>query len=152
MAAGYALLPTLASPTSHLTYRLTAEEMQERNAWILGAHARGMSYYEIAYEVGLGYHRVREIVKASQAAVDKKKPKFQRFATPMHAALDEFWRERAHPGCSKVHYNLDFDGFICNDCFGRSMIVQCEYDTDGWPHDWAMYDQEKYIQPHMIRP
>lgn len=63
---GYALLPTTERPVSTKTYRLTNEEMQERNEWILGAHARGETLEAIAYEVGLSKQRVQQIIKPSK--------------------------------------------------------------------------------------
>jgi hypothetical protein len=135
---GFALLPTLDAPVSHMTLRLSADDMAERNEWIVGANARGMDIKEIAYEVGLSVPRVYQILKPSPSQRKKKARIINRkFKTPRDAALAEFWRERAHPACR--------DHGACNDCFGMSMIIDSEYNADGWPYDWATDGQEKFI-------
>jgi hypothetical protein len=135
---GYALLPTLEKPTSTLTVRLTSEEREERDEWILGAHEREMPVEEIAYEVGLSIQRVKQIIKPSRSQRPKEKLKARAPRTPRDVALAEFWKERAHPYCRGT------EG-CCNDCFGMSMIIESEYDQNGWPYEWAMRGQEQYI-------
>jgi hypothetical protein len=146
---GYALLPTVEEPTSHLSLRLSNEDMAERNEWMREAQARGMSIPEIAYEVGLSLPRVYQILKSADAKKGKQKqtkmatissggnPK-----TPRDHALIDFWNNDAHPTCA----NLKDPYAICHKCFGQANIIESEYDSSGWPYEWAMLDQEKYIE------
>lgn len=60
---GYALLPTAGNPTSHMTFRLSPEEVAERNQWIMDAHILGHSTELIAQEVGLSAGHVSNILK-----------------------------------------------------------------------------------------
>lgn len=145
---GYAMLPTAEKPTSNMTFRLSREEMDERNDWMLKAFERGMSYQEIAHEVGLSVIRVQQIIAPSPSqqpgyvpkkAARKEKKSLRKPETPRDAAKADFWANRAHRSCSNT-----YDG-CCNDCFGMSMIIESEYDANGWPYDWAMYGQEEYI-------
>lgn len=59
---GYAFLP---SEGTGPVFRLSIEEKQERNIWILGAKAHGLSVKEIAYDVGLTEAHVYNILRAS---------------------------------------------------------------------------------------
>lgn len=133
MGYGFALLPTAEEPTSTVTFRLTPTEKEERDEWMRGALKRGLTIPEIASEVGLSVGRVTQILNPPK----KTKVKSRQFRCPRDVALHEFWNERAHPKCAK--------GDPCIHCFGMSMIIESEYDENGWPYSWAMYGQEDYI-------
>lgn len=137
---GYALLPTMEKPVSKQSFRLSDDEMKERNDWILGAHSRGMSMQEIAEEVGLSYVRVTQIINPRKKSnkETKRVARSTRPSTPLAAALESFWAEDAHPSCAKAHNGYDGE---CMDCFGRASLIESEYDSNGWPYDWAWSGQ-----------
>lgn len=137
---GFALLPTMEAPVSRMTLRLSNEDMKERNEWIVGANERGMAISEIAYEVGLSEPRVRQIIK--KASVLNATVKTKKFKTPRDAALAEFMADGNHlmsGGCKAFDWE-------CHNCCSSYMMIESEYDADGWPLPWAMYGQEKYIE------
>lgn len=144
---GYSLLPTLPNPTSTLTFRLTNDEMKERNEWMRGALNRGMMPDEIAREVGLSVARTKQILFSPK---EKKQPKRVRkvFNTPLEAAVDEFWREQAHKECA----DLTHPKGMCADCYGRWMLIESAYDSNGWPYSWAWTGQGPYIHTNMKIP
>lgn len=146
---GYALLPTIDSPVSHTTFRLTNEEMKTRNEWIIEQDKNGMSHEEIAKEVGLSKQRVYQIIGPknptgprgycrNKAVVAPKK-----FNTPAEVALDEYLRLDLIPSCFQ-----GCDG-TCMTCQSYMGMRGMDFDADGWP----IYEGDRqYIQPHMIRP
>lgn len=139
MSYGFALLPTADNPTSTMTLRLSPSEKRERDEWILGAVEHGLKISEIAFEVGLSEQRVKQIIR-EKTSVKKTRPGRQKkFKTPRDAAMDDFYNNQMCRSCVR-------EGFPwCPDCIGRSFITENEYDANGWPYDWAMYGQEKYI-------
>lgn len=133
---GYSLLPTVEKPTSKLTFRLSNEEMEERNEWIRGAFERKMSLEEIAYEVGLSVQRVKQIACPTPSSKTKRRPYYLHGRTPEQRALNDFWENQAHPGCAEAMSK--HDDLACMDCFGMSNIIRSEYDANGQPYSWAM--------------
>lgn len=136
MGYGYALLPTKSEVTSTMTFRLSPSEKRERDEWILGANNQGWSISEIAQDVGLSEQRVKQILNGGKKS-EGRKAKNLLFDTPRDAALHEYMKNEVHPACK--------EDSMCSHCFGMMMIIESEYDADGWPHDWAMYAQERYI-------
>lgn len=143
---GYSLLPTLAKPVSPLTMRLSSEQMKERNDWIRGAHAHGsFTAEEIATQVGLTVQRVKQIIipSPSQRPKAAKQVKSRKFKTPRDAAVAEFMANSYH---MMSDGKCDHFSYSCNSCFGSLMILESEYDANGWPYSWAMRGQERFIE------
>lgn len=146
---GYALLPTTKDPVSRTTFRLSNEEMKERNEWIIDADKRGMSHEEIAKEVGLSKQRVYQIIGPKNPTGprgycrNKTLVAPKKFETPEQVALDEYRRLDLIPSC---YQGCDGTCMTCQSYIGmRSM----DFDSDGWP----LYECDRqYIQPHMIQP
>lgn len=109
--------------------------------WIFGAFEHGLSIAEIAFEVGLSEPRVKQILKPSQSRSTKNVNNKKEIKTPYAAAMYEFETTGKHSKCNRKDFYE-----MCNDCFGKMMILQSEYDENGWPYEWAMYGQEKYIE------
>lgn len=143
MGYGYALLPTAEEMTSTLSFRLSPSEKKERDAWIRGAFSHGLNIVDIAYDVGLSEQRVKQILKEDTGpARPKTRPSTKRFKTPEKAALHDFEENDMHPSCRRALYN---HGDICSHCWGQMNLIMSEYNANGWPYDWAMRGQEKYI-------
>lgn len=155
---GYALLPTMEEPTSNKTFRLSNEEIKERNEWIVSARERGMSVKDIAYEVGLTEVTVYGILRKNKAKNGKEQKNARvtkkLFDNPMQAAIYEHWNGGdVHPDCKRANEDWSFDGNVCPSCFGKEMLTMCAYHPDtGWPYDWAWYGQARYIHPNMVIP